>query len=315
MEMTMAKWTAENIGDQSGKTAIVTGANSGLGFATACTLADKGAHVVLACRSRARGEAALEKLMQAHPDAHAELILVDLGDLASVKAFSKTITEKFDALHVLVNNAGIMFPPFQKTVDGFESQFGINHLGHFALTAQLMPLLAKTPGARVVNVSSVGHKIGPVDLEDPNFETRKYGKLKSYGQSKLANLLFTYELQRRLEAAGLDVQAMAAHPGWTNTNLQDETAWIRWFNPIFAMPPHQGALPSLYGAVAEEAEGGAYYGPDGLLEWRGYPKRVQSNKASHDLEKAAGLWDLSERLTGVRFDLSKKKPVAARAVA
>ena len=304
----MSKWTLKQVGDQTGKTVIVTGANSGLGFATATALAGAGAHVVLACRSAERGKSAVARLLQKHPRASVELMSLDLGDLASVRAFASAVVEKFDALHVLVNNAGIMFPPFTKTVDGFESQLGVNHLGHFALTAQLAALLAKTPGSRVVNVSSVAHKMGGLDLDDVNFERRSYGKLKSYGQSKLANPLFTFEMQRRVDAAGLDIEVMAAHPGWTNTNLQDDTAWIRVFNPLFAMPPEQGSLPSVYAAVADDARGGTYYGPDGWFEIRGYPAEAATTKSARDLDTAKRLWDLSEKLTGVVFDLSDVKP-------
>lgn len=313
----MSKWTLKQVGDQTGKTVIVTGANSGLGFATASALAGAGAHVVLACRSAERGKSAVSRLLQKHPKASVELMSLDLGDLASVRTFAAAVTAKFSALHVLVNNAGIMFPPFTKTLDGFESQFGVNHLGHFALTAQLVELLAKTPGSRVVNVSSLAHKMGGLDLDDVNFERRSYGKLQSYGQSKLANLLFTFEMQRRIAAAELDIEVMAVHPGWTNTNLQDDTAWIRVFNPLFAMPPEQGSLPSVYAAVAPEARGGAYYGPDGWFELRGYPDEAATTKAARDLDSARRLWELSELLTGVPFDLSatrrKVHPGAQRA--
>ena len=306
----MSHFTQTDIADQRGKTIIVTGANSGIGFAAATHLARAGAHVVLACRSEQRGTDALERLRGELPDASIELRLLDLGDLASVRAFADGVRRDFDQLHVLVNNAGIMFPPFARTKDGFESQFGVNHLGHFALTGLLLPLLDATEGARVVTVSSVAHKLGGLDLEDPHFEARRYSKLKSYGQSKLANLLFTYELQRRLEAAGSGVQAMAVHPGWTATNLQDETGWIRFLNPLFAMPPAQGSLPTVFAAVAEEAKGGRYYGPHGAFEWRGYPVEVGSTKASHDEAVASRLWSLSEDATGVTFEFPAEAPAA-----
>lgn len=295
----MAKWTADSIEDQSGRIAIVTGANSGIGFEAARVLADKGARVILACRSPERGQAATDKIVAAGGDAH--FMQLDLGDLESVEAFATAFKSAYDRLDLLINNAGVMVPPRGKTKQGFELQIGINHLGHFALTAQLFELIARTPGARVVNVSSVAHRSGEIDLEDLNYERRKYSDWDVYGQSKLANLLFTLELQRRIDAAGLDAKAVAAHPGWTATNLQKNSGLFERLNPLFAMPGWQGALPTLRAATGDGVNGNDYYGPSGFMEVRGYPQRVGRTKRAEDAEMAAGLWDKSEALTGVRF--------------
>jgi len=219
-EVVMAeKWTAADIPDQTGKVVIVTGANTGLGYVDAQELARRGAEVILACRDKEKGKAALRKIKNERPGAKAELILLDLADLASVRNFAGEFTSKYDKLDILINNAGLMFPPYMKTVDGFEMQFGTNHLGHFALTGLLMEHIIKTSEARVVTVSSVGHRFGGrIHFDDLNWQ-KKYSKIAAYSQSKLANLLFTFELQRRFEGAGLNVIAVAAHPGMSATEL------------------------------------------------------------------------------------------------
>ncbi|MEM6456985.1 MAG: oxidoreductase, partial [Acidobacteriota bacterium] len=280
--------------------AIVTGANSGIGYETARLLAAKDAHVVLACRSAERGEAARDRIRAAHPEASVELQTLDLASRASIERFASWFLDQHAQLDLLINNAGIMVPPLTRTTEGFEVQFGVNHLGHFALTAQLFPRLEATPGSRIVTVSSLAHRMGRIDFENLNAEKR-YRPWEAYGQSKLANLLFTYELQRRLEARGDGVVALAAHPGWTATNLQANSLAMRVLNPAFAMQPEGGAMPTLRAATDPDARGGTYYGPRSCFEMRGTPRRVRSNRRSHDRTTAARLWTTSETLTGMRF--------------
>lgn len=294
------RWTSKNIGDQSGRVAIVTGANSGIGFEAAKELAVAGATVVVASRSEARGNTAVEQILQAAPNASVELILLDLADLGSVERFSTAFSERHDRLDLLVNNAGVMMPPQrQETADGFELQFGTNHLGHFALTLRLLPLLVKTEGSRVVNVSSSAQNFAKFDLDDLQWTQRSFNRMGSYGASKAANMLFTLELQRRLKAAGASTISTACHPGWTGTNLQASTPMFRWLNPIFSMKPWQGALPTLYAAVSPDAVGGGYYGPDGLGTMRGYPAPNKPAKVSVDSDAARRLWEQSEQLVGL----------------
>ena len=302
------KWTPRDVPDQSGRVAVVTGANSGLGLITARELARAGAQVVLACRSAERGERALGEIRGAVPDASLELSLLDLGDLASVRAFAQRYAAAHDGLDLLVNNAGVMAPPRRTTVDGFESQFGTNHLGHFALTGLLIPMLVSRPGARVVTVSSVAHRFGRIRFDDLNGE-RRYGRWSAYGQSKLANLLFAFELERRAEAAGLDLRSMAAHPGYSATNLQSSgpqgiDKWVSELgNLVYAQPAEKGALNLLYAATEPDLAGGSYVGPDGLFEGRGHPHPVRAARSAHDAEAARRLWDVSEELTGVTYSL------------
>jgi NAD(P)-dependent dehydrogenase (short-subunit alcohol dehydrogenase family) len=286
--------------DMTGKVAIVTGANSGIGYEMARALTRKGATVILACRNKDKGEAAVRQIRHEYPEAKAELMQLDLSDLASVRRFADEFTGRHDKLDLLINNAGIMMTPFGKTADGFESQFGTNHLGHFALTGLLLNLIIRTPHARVVTVSSPGHRFGKIDFDNLNAE-QDYKRQGAYGQSKLANLLFTYELQRRFEVAGVATIAAAAHPGWTATNLQAHTWFFRMLNPFLAQKPEMGALPTLYAATAPDVGGGEYYGPDGWQEFRGYPTKVQSSDSSHDTAVAAKLWTVSEELTGVQY--------------
>jgi NAD(P)-dependent dehydrogenase (short-subunit alcohol dehydrogenase family) len=263
-------------------------------------LAHKGAIVILACRDKDKGEAAIQQIRQECPQTKVELMLLDLADLASVRYFADKFTSNYDRLDILLNNAGIMVPPFGKTVDGFELQFGTNHLGHFALTGLLFNLVVSTPQARVVMISSGGYRFGVIDFDNLNAE-QGYDRGKAYAQSKLANLLFTYELQRRFEAGGVDAIAVAAHPGWTATNLSVHWRMVRMLNPFIAQKPEMGALPALYAATASDVQGGDYYGPDGWQELRGYPIKVQSNDRSHDMVVAARLWTVSEELTGVKY--------------
>lgn len=296
-------WNDSDVPDQSGKTIIVTGANSGIGLETARVLAARGAHVVLACRSAERAQEAIDAIKAKHADAKVEHGALDLGDLASVSAFAEHHRKTHGKLDVLINNAGVMVPPFGKTKDGFELQFGINHLGHFALTAQLIDLVLAADNGRVVNVSSIAHRNGTINFDDLGWDNG-YKKIPAYGQSKLANLLFTYELQRRLDAAGHDTRVLAAHPGWASTNLQRTSLLARMLNPFFAQDALGGALPTLRAATDVDAAPGTYWGPSGFQQIRGAPKRVESNKRSHDEAVAKRLWDVSQTLTKTEFALS-----------
>ncbi len=297
------RWSEKDVPDQTGRVAIVTGANSGIGWDTARVLAQKGATVIMACRSMERGNSAAEKINALRPSGKIVVMQLDLGDLNSVKAFAADFRAKYQRLDLLINNAGVMMPPYGKTKQGFEQQFGINHLGHFALTGLLLDMLNATPNARIVTVSSGAHRFGDINFEDLNWE-KSYPRQRAYGQSKVANLLFTYELQRRLAAAGQHTLAVAAHPGWTATNLQQYSGAFRLFNPIFAQTTDMGALPTLYAATAPDVRGADYFGPGGFMEMRGYPKKVSSNTHSHDEQVARRLWDVSEKLTQVTFNLA-----------
>ncbi|MDC0766119.1 oxidoreductase [Streptomyces sp. HD] len=308
----MAGWNTHDIPDQSGRVAVVTGANSGLGYVTARELARKGARVVLACRSEARGEAARDRMVAEVPDGDVELRRLDLGDLASVREFAETCP--YDRLDLLVNNAGVMALPYGTTVDGFETQFGVNHLGHFALTGLLLPTLLGTSGARVVTVSSPVHAMADIDVRDLNSELR-YRRWIAYARSKTANLLFTHELARRLAAQGTaDVVAAAAHPGYADTDLQTAGprmagrragVWLmRIGNRVFAQSADAGALPTLYAATAPGVRPDSFTGPS-FAGWRGSP--APSWRAPWTLDDRAGerLWEESERLTGVAYDALK----------
>ncbi len=298
--MSASHWTTRSIPDQTGRIVIVTGSNSGIGFETAKALAQKGAQVILAVRNQAKGDAAIKQIQAEFPKADLSIRILDIADLSSVKRFAEEFKQDFQQLDLLINNAGIMIPPYSKTVDGFESQFGTNHLGHFALTAQLYSLLKSTPESRVVNVSSNAHKMGKLDLNDLAWDNRTYSAWKAYGDSKLANLYFTYELSRKIEAANDSTLVTAAHPGLTASNLA-KGAVIRLFNSIFAQSGPMGALPTLMAATESSAKTGDYFGPSGISEWRGYPKQVFSNKLSQKKAIAAQLWTISEELTGVKF--------------
>ncbi|CDZ90962.1 oxidoreductase [Rhodococcus ruber] len=284
----MTAWTTRDIPKQDGRTYVVTGANSGLGAVAARALGAAGARVVLACRNVAAGEAVAREIGPA-----AQVRRLDLADLASVREFAAGI----DEVDVLVNNAGVMAVPLRRTADGFEMQIGTNHLGHFALT----DLLLERVTDRVVTMSSVMHRIGRIDLDDLNWEYRRYDRWLAYGQSKLANLLFTQELQRRLTERRSPVVAVAAHPGYSSTNLQSHTESIQDLflgvaNRLVGQSAETGALPLLYAATAPGVERGGYYGPGGLFEMRGSPERVESNSRSHDEAVARGLWELSAKL-------------------
>lgn len=301
--MRHARWDASRIADQAGRVAIVTGASSGIGFETARALAAKDARVVVAVRNAEKGDRAVGKIKTEYPAAEVLTMPLDLADLASVRRFATAFEEGYDRLDLLINNAGVMMPPYSTTKEGFELQMGTNHLGHFALTGHLMDLLMKTEGSRVVNVSSVAHRTGGLDFADLDWKTRRYNPQKSYGDSKLANLYFTYELERKLADRPEGPIVAAAHPGWTATDLQRHSGLFQFLNRFFAQGPAMGALPTLRAALDPGVSSGDYFGPSGLLQFKGYPRKVGSNKRSHDREIAAKLWSISEERTGVRYRL------------
>ena len=304
------QWTVAEIPDQSGRIAVVTGANSGLGSETALALATKGAHVVLACRDATRAQGAVDAIRAAAPKASLEVIALDLASLASIRAFAEAFAKRHARLDLLCNNAGVMAIPRRTTADGFEMQIGTNHLGHFALTGLLLQQLLDSPGARVVTVSSSAHRPGKLHFDDLQLE-RGYGKWTAYSQSKLANLLFCFELDRRLRKAGASVLSVAAHPGYAATNLQTVAAKMEgsklserifeFGNRIFAQSAAMGALPTLYAATATGVQGGDYFGPDRFFESWGHPKKVGSTSRAQNAGDAAKLWDLSQDLTDVRY--------------
>ncbi|MEA2419434.1 MAG: hypothetical protein QOE60_1640 [Thermoleophilaceae bacterium] len=286
---------------------MVTGANSGLGLSTARELARAGARVVMACRNLEKGEAARREIEAAVPAAVLELEQLDLGSLDSVRAFAQRFRDGHDGLDLLINNAGVMAPPRGETADGFELQFGTNHLGHFALTGLLIGSMEGRGDARVVTLSSTAHRTGRIAFDNLGGE-RHYFRWRAYGQSKLANLLFALELERRLRAAGSSVKSMAAHPGYAATNLQFaappllDRLVMRVGNLVIAQSEDMGALPTLYAATHPGLPGGTYVGPDGIGEQRGHPKPVSPNRAARDEAVARRLWEVSEEMTGVRFE-------------
>jgi NAD(P)-dependent dehydrogenase (short-subunit alcohol dehydrogenase family) len=306
----MDKWTADQITDQSGRNFIVTGANSGLGFETARELARHGAWVVLAARNEAKGLDAVARIKAEQPRATVEFRILDLADFESVRAFAASIVSGGSAVDVLINNAGVMFPPRQLTPQGFESQFATNHLGHFALGGLLYDTIRRGRDARVVTVTSNLHKGGSIHFDDLSGE-RSYSPRTFYQQSKFANVLFGLELDRRLRAAGAPVKSVLAHPGYAATNLQSSTpsgllrAAMQIGNRLVAQSAAMGALDELYAAVAPAAESGRVYGPDGFREVRGYPVEVEPDSSAKNEETARRLWDLSEKLTGVSWGLDK----------
>jgi len=301
-------WTPNIIPDLSGKIIIITGANSGIGFEATREIVRKSAEVIVASRDAFKAEAAILKIKDEIPDAKLKFMELNLANLDSVRKFAEEFKSKYTRLDILLNNAGIMMVPYGKTIDGFENTVGTNHLGHFLLTGLLLDRLSTTQGARVVNVSSNAHYGGDMDFDNLLFENElDYTPMKAYSRSKLANLLFTYELQRRFESKGMDVIALAAHPGISATNLANHLFFkrITWLiqplMKIIFQSSAMGALPSLRAAIDPEARGGLYYGPDGKGEKSGYPVIVSSNEASHDLQDAKKLWLISEQLTGISY--------------
>jgi NAD(P)-dependent dehydrogenase (short-subunit alcohol dehydrogenase family) len=301
-------WTSENISDLTGKVIIVTGANSGVGYEAVKQFARKGAQSVLACRNIDKAEAARSQILDDNPDALMEIMKLDLASLKSIEQFAEQFKAKHDRLDVLVNNAGVMMVPYGTTEDGFEKQFGTNHLGHFALTGLLIDLIEKTDGSRIVNVSSNAHNFGEMDFDNLMYaEGKDYSRQGAYGRSKLANLLFTYELQRRLDAAGSNTIVVAAHPGLSDTNLANHLIdrwYLKFLRPVFGwmvQSAAMGALPTLRAAVELNVSGGEYFGPGGAREAKGYPVLVQMSDAAQNGPNAQRLWIESEKLTGVTY--------------
>jgi len=306
------RWTANDVPDLSGKVIVVTGGNSGIGYEAALQFARKRARVVLACRDLGKARIAVDQIKAASPDAELDAMQLDLANLASVRGFADAFHIQHRKLDVLCNNAGVMALPYRQTVDGFEMQFGTNHLGHFALTALLLDRLLATDNSRVVTVSSGAHKMGRIHFDNLQWKTG-YRKWFAYGQSKLANLLFTFELQRKIDAAGAKMISVACHPGYAATNLQAAGPKMQGSslmesmmdigNRLFSQSAAMGALPTLYAATAPEVRGGDYIGPDGLGELWGSPVKVGSSAAAHDAAAASRLWEVSEQLTSVHYDL------------
>ena len=313
-------WSTAQIPNLTGKTALVTGANSGLGYEISTVLAARGAHVVMACRNVDKGEQAAGLIRSQTPKADLVVKALDLANLASVRRFAADFQQQYTTLHILCNNAGIMAIPRRETADGFEMQFGTNHLGHFALTGLLLDPLLSTAGARVVHVSSGLHERGTINFADLMGKTT-YEKWTAYSQSKLANLLFAYALQRKFTAAGVDTKSIGAHPGYAATNLQSvgptmEGSWLARIgmalgNRLFAQSAASGALPLLYAATAPDVNGGDYIGPTGFQGMRGAPGKVRSNAESYDAAIAAKLWAVSVELTGVNYHELEARAVKA----
>jgi NAD(P)-dependent dehydrogenase (short-subunit alcohol dehydrogenase family) len=311
----MGGWTADDMPDQSGRTVLVTGANSGLGLASAEALARKGAHVLMGCRNPERAEAAQARVAEVATGPEPTTVALDLADLASVRAAAAEVDGSVERLDALLNNAGVMAVPFRRTADGFEMQFGTNHLGHFALTGLLLPVLRRAGAPRVVTTSSNMHRMGRNRWGDPNYEASGYGKWGAYGQSKLANLLFARELARRAAEAGSALVAAAAHPGYASTHLQSTSAAsgpgrvrravtgavMATGNVLVGQSAARGALPQLYAATMPDVASGEYFGPRGPFELRGAPTRVGTSAAARDDEAARELWTLSESLTEVTY--------------
>ncbi len=306
----MANWMERDIPSQQGKTVVITGANSGIGLMAARMLAAKGARVLMACRDQSKGNQAVDTVLAESKKAQVELFELDLASLKSIERCARQLERAASKIDVLINNAGVMAIPYRTTAEGFEMQFGTNHLGHFALTMQLFPAIEKVPTARIVNVASLAHRFGTIRFDDLDW-IQRYSRWGAYGMSKLANLLFTYELDRKLRAAESSVLSVACHPGYAATDLQfvagrmDNSSFAQWLNglaaKLFAQSADFGALPTVYAACAPVVEGGQYFGPNGLLQVQGYPTLVHSNAASKDQAVAAQLWTISEQRTRTQF--------------
>lgn len=309
----MKKWTVKDMPDMSGKQVIVTGANSGLGYEISKALVEKHALVIMACRNTDAGEDAKQRLLSHYPKANLIVKALDLASLESIKSFSESIRLEYHRIHILINNAGVMAPPHALTKDGFELQFGTNHIGHFALTAQLFPLLRKTEDSRIVTVSSIASHNGKIHFDDLNFKTN-YHRWKTYQQSKLANLMFAKELDKRLANSEFKTRSYAAHPGVSDTNLFQNMK-PNWFlkalgnliMPIITQPADKGALPILYAATSPDAEPGNFYGPHGKREHKGYPTEAFVPEAAKNESDREKLWDLSEKMANKKFQVCQVK--------
>jgi len=302
----MSKWTKSNITDVSEKVVIVTGANSGLGFETTLALAERGAIVILAVRNMDKGKAAVDKIKSVHAGANVRAMQLDLGDLASIRTFAADFLKQYESLSILINNAGIMIPPFQLTKDSFESQFGGNHLGHFALTGLLVERLISTPNSRVVTLSSIAAHKGEINFDNLD-GSKGYSAWGFYGQSKLANLLFAKELQNKFSSNGIDSMSIACHPGFSQTNLfsrgsgKQANIFIRFLSNLVSQPADMGALPTLYAATELTIKGGEYIGPDSNGGKKGYPKSEDIIERLYDSNVSNRLWSVSEGLTGISY--------------
>lgn len=299
----MKKWTFDDIPDQKNRIALVTGANSGLGFQTSLMLAKNGAEVILACRNQESADKSIKAILSDFPGAKVSSVKLDLSDLDSVASCVNTIKGKYSHLDLLINNAGVMVPPFSRTKQGFELQFGTNHLGHFALTGGLLPLLKDTQGARIISLSSIAASLNYIDLNDLNYEHKRYHKWLAYGQSKLADQLFILELAERLKKSNSKAIAVAAHPGVSSTNLFKSTSYfVRKIGmAIVSQSPENGALPTLRAACDPNVRNGSYWGPSGLLKFKGDPVETRKDSKAKDPAIRKELWDLSEKLTGTHY--------------
>jgi NAD(P)-dependent dehydrogenase (short-subunit alcohol dehydrogenase family) len=299
--MTNTKWNTQNIPDQKGKVVIITGATSGLGKEAAKVFAQKGATVIMPVRNAEKAKSVSEEILKFNPNSKIDVKSLDLSSLNSIKLFADDILKSYNQLDILINNAGIMYCPYSKTQDGFEMQMGTNHLGPYALTAQLMPLLIKTANSRIVNTASLAHLTGNIDFEDINWENRKYKTMQAYADSKIANLYFHYELAKKLKGQNNAPLVIAAHPGWTKTELDRHIGIVGIISSIIGQKATMGVLPTLRAATDPDAISGDYFGPDGFREMRGNPIKVKSNAMSLNTQKAEQLWTLSEQLTRIKY--------------
>ena len=304
MAQQMSDWDEARIPSQAGKIAIITGASGGLGLETAQALTRKGATVIIAVRSAEKGNKAKAAIRSSQPDADVHVMPLDLADLDSVRAFTESFASSYTSLDLLINNAGVMIPPYSQTKQGFELQMGTNHFGHYALTARLFTHLKGTPGSRIVNVSSSAHRMGNLNLDDLDWQERKYKPWQAYGDSKLANLYFTLELDRRIKEAGLDVVTTAAHPGLARTELDRTSGGVKLFFRLFGQDAVMGALPTLRAAADPQLQGGEYVGPGGRMKMKGYPVLEAPAPLAFNEKIAHQLWRISEERTGVTFDFS-----------
>tara|TARA_Y100001970_G_scaffold30856_2_gene38329 strand:- start:13600 stop:14496 length:897 start_codon:yes stop_codon:yes gene_type:complete len=295
------KWNAEKMRDQTGKVVIVTGSNTGIGFHMAEAFASKGATVILACRNMEKAEKAKNRILSKNPSAYLIPVQLDLANLSNVKQFSEKIQATQKRIDILINNAGVMIPPKSKTADGFELQIGTNHLGHFALTAHLLPLIENSEKPRIITLSSIVHNIGSIDFDDLNGEKKRYNKWRMYSQSKLANILFALELRRRLKERGSHIQSLCSHPGYSATDLQRHSLLWRFLNLFAAISAKKGAEPTLYAATEEEAISHPYWGTVGLFEARGRTGKARINAKAMNEVDAARLWEMSEELTKISY--------------
>lgn len=299
--MTNKKWNTQDIPDQTGKIVIITGATSGLGKEAAKVFAKKNATVILPVRNMEKAKSVLEEILYTTPNAKIDIRSLDLSSLKSIKLFCNEFSNSYNQLNILINNAGIMYCPYSKTQDGFEMQMGTNHLGPYALTAQLLPMLMNTPNSRIVNTASLAHLTGDIDFEDINWEKRKYKTMQAYADSKIANLYFHYELAKKLKNQANAPLVIASHPGWTKTELDRHIGIVGIISSLIGQKAEMGVLPTLRAATDTEAISGDYFGPDGFREMRGNPIKVKSNAMSLDVQKAEQLWILSEKLTGIKY--------------